>query len=49
MGCHVTCMCSQAFKEFVDADATIQEKLSELRGRVETFAENYPMPGLDNH
>ena len=37
------------FKKFVVTDAGIQEKISELRGRVAEFSTAFPMPGFDNH
>lgn len=39
----------QVFKEFVDKDAGAQQKVKDLRERVESFASAYPMPGFDNH
>ena len=42
-------LCMQVFKNFVDTDAGAQDKVKELRARVETFASAYPMPGFDNH
>ena len=42
-------MVSQVFKEFVDSDPDCQQRVKDLRERVETFAIAYPMPGFDNH
>ena len=39
----------QVFKEFVDSDPTCQQRVKDLRDRVEAFASTYPMPGFDNH
>ena len=39
----------RVFKEFVDSDEETKRMISELRGRVEQFAEDYPMPGHNDH
>lgn len=39
----------KTFKEFVNTDSSAQQKVKELRDRVEAFADAYPMPGFDNH
>ena len=39
----------RVFKVFVDSDEETKRMISELRGRVEQFAEGYPMPGHNDH
>jgi len=39
----------KAFKEFVNSNSSTVKKISELRGRVEAYAHEYPMPGFDKH
>lgn len=38
----------KVFKEFVESDEETKKRITELRGRVEQFAEKYPMPGLSD-
>lgn len=39
----------QEFKTFLLQDAETQQRLAELRQRVETFARAFPMPGFSDH
>ena len=39
----------KVFKQFVSNDNAAVAKISELRGRVEAYAREYPMPGFDKH
>ena len=39
----------QAFNEFLLKDGKTQEKIANLKQRVEEFAEKYPIPGFDDH
>lgn len=39
----------KVFKEFVEKDEKTKQLIADLKGRVEEFADQYPIPGLDEY
>lgn len=37
------------FLSYIESNTETKEKIDTLRGEVESFARNFPMPGFDNH
>ncbi len=40
---------TQQFNAHLAKDEATQKKVSELRGKVEVFATQFPMPGFEDH
>jgi len=50
--CNVSCVCAvgnlKEFRAFLADDAETVQQIKELSGRVEMFAAQFPMPGIDD-